>query len=350
MAKIVHCLKSLGIGGTEKTAQYFCEYLIKYTKHDVHLVYNTDNDCTRLSLFKEFLRPDQIHGMNGERGCEVMLNLLKPDIVHLYRSGEPTWPHPNDKSLYVETNVFGQFDPNLNLRASFYMSEWLLEAVKNSQVGPWLKNSGRKLDFVFNPVKPPVTDEKLNLNLPDDTVVLGRNGRPDNGVYDSLNVKAAWILHNRGLKIHFLVMAAPPNMLKDLAELGVPYTALSPTTDEVQLSRFYNTIDVLAHARPDGESAGSNLFEAAYHGKPIVSHVAVPQYEGMGVFQNQTMMADYVARHDVQDYARCLEALVIDKERRERLGRNQRIRAEEAFDWKVCGAKLDRLYGELLNG
>lgn len=350
MAKIIHVVKQLDLGGTAKTAQYFCEYLTKYTNHDIHLVHNVEGDLTRLPLFQEFLRPDQIHGMNGERSCEVLLDLLKPDIVHLYRSGQDEWPHPNANSCYVETNVFGQASPSPHLKASFYMSEWLLEAVKNSQVGLWLKNSDRLLDFINNPIKPPVTTEKLELGLSDNTIILGRCGRPDDGVYDPINVKAAWILLNRGFKIHFLVMAPPPSMIRDMKELGVPYTALPPTTDEIELSRFYNTIDILAHARPDGESLGNNLAEAAYHAKPIISHIAVPSYPGMGVFQNQTRIANVVSIHSPAAYADILLPLICKRELREQYGMSNRKRAETEFDWRASGAKLVKIYEELLNG
>jgi glycosyltransferase involved in cell wall biosynthesis len=55
--------------------------------------------------------------------------------------------------------------------------------------------------------------------------------------------------------------------------------------DNIQISKFLNTIDIFAHGRKDGETFGAVFAEAMMHGKPCLSHyspIANAQKETMG--------------------------------------------------------------------
>ena len=49
--------------------------------------------------------------------------------------------------------------------------------------------------------------------------------------------------------------------------------------DDVRISKFFNTLDVLAHSRKDGECNPGNIWEGFAHGKPVISHYGIP-YNG----------------------------------------------------------------------
>lgn len=365
-ARVVFYLKSLGLGATEKTAELFARELhSKYSNnYDVYVLYNAKGDLSRYLNLAASLPADRLVSyLHDSQGFEK-LNWLRPDIVHVFRAGAPESPVSGKdfkQAICVETNVFGFLDPNPEIHKSLFMSSWLLEASKQSY-GPIFETLGHRgrFDFVNNPADLPATHEKYDIktlpdldHLDDEFVVFGRCGRPDDGIYDDINVKATLYLQAKGHKICFLTMAAPPRMIKDLNQYGIAFYNFEPTVNAVELSKFYNTIDILAHSRADGETFGSNIAEAMIHGKPVVTHVAWPSHPGMGVFQAQTQIVQhkvtgFVTAHNVKEYAEALETLATFPQLRKKFG-------EAGLDWAVknCStevsvAKLDKIYQDLL--
>lgn len=365
-ARVVYLMKDLGIGGTQKTAQLFLKHLrAKHSNtYDSFVLYNAGHELSRFQEFSSILGQDRMIPYRFDNQGVELLQALRPDIVHVFRAGNPEWPVPGKdikQTIFVETNVFGFLDPNPNVHKSLFMSRWLMD-VSNQHHGDAifdaLGRSGR-FDFINNPVDLPVTDEStreafINAKMIEkDTIILGRCGRPDDGIYDDINVKAALVLQSKGYNIFFLTMAAPPRMLEDLEKYSIRYQNIEPTADASILSKFYNTIDVLAHARADGETFGSNIAEAMMHGKPVVTHIAVPSHPGMGVFQAQTQLVNhnvtgYVSQYDVSEYAKYLELLVLGGPIRRKLGTAGKEWALTNCATEVCGEKLHKVYQDLL--
>jgi glycosyltransferase involved in cell wall biosynthesis len=360
-ARVVHLMKDLGLGGTQKTAQLFCKELVrKYSDfYDVSVLYNAAHDLTRYREFQEILGSEarMVPYRFDAQGIEI-LQALQPDITHVYRAGTPEWPIAGKdikRSIFVETNVFGFLDPNENVTKTLFMSNWLQEYSKRLHGEAIFNTLGQRgrFDFVNNPVDLPATGNKVHFELKKDTIILGRCGRPDDGIYDDINVKAALILQSKGHNIFFLTMAAPPRMLADLEKFSIPYQNINPTTDPHILSQFYNTIDILAHARADGETFGSNIAEAMMHSKPVVTHIAVPSHPRMGVFQAQTQLVQdgitgFVTEHNSAAYAEQLEKLVIMEPVRRKFGEAGKAWAIANCSTEVCGAKLHEIYQALL--
>jgi glycosyltransferase involved in cell wall biosynthesis len=359
--RVVHVMKDLGLGGTQKTAELFCRHLA--TKHqvdyDLFVIYNAGHELTRYQHFNDIVGQDRFIPYRFDKQGIELLQAIQPDLVHVYRAGNPEWPIPGrdiKHSVFVETNVFGFLDPNPLVHKTLFMSSWLKECVRQQYgeaVFSSLDRGGQRFDFINNPVDLPATPNKMDLKLSKNTIVLGRCGRPDDGIYDDINVKAAMILMAKGHDIFFLVMAPPPRMVEDLEKYSIPYLAIPPTVDPVVLSEFYNSIDILAHARADGETFGSNIAEAMIHGKPVVTHIAVPSHPGMGVFQAQTQLVidsitGYVAQHNSADYAECLEKLVTLDTLRFTFGRAGKAWAEKFCTTEVCGEKLHQTYQNAL--
>lgn len=346
MARILHVMKSLGIGGTEKTGILFTRYLDEYTDHDIHLLFSVHGGMERVGQISPGVNR---YPFESERDLDRQIADIAPDIVHVYRAGQPEFPHPSPNYKFVETNVFGFYNPDSDIDRTLYMSEWLMNAVKRELPSDLWTN---RLGFVNNPILPPATDRRGCLLHDDGIIWLGRCGRPDDGIYDDISVKAAWLLRSKGLDVRFLVMAPPPRMVEDLEKYDVPHRIVDASVDEDTLSYFYNSIDIYAHARADGETFGNNIAEAMYHSKPVVTHIAVPSHPGMGVFQSQTTLVTektgLVVDHSIPEYAHALECLIIDPERRKNMGEAAHERALSQFDWRLSGMKLCRIYDELL--
>ena len=110
------------------------------------------------------------------------------------------------------------------------------------------------------------------------------------------------------------------------------------------MSQFYNTIDVLAHARLDGECNSAAIFEAAAHRKPVISHYGTTFNGHMETIQNSGFV---VLRDDVDEYAKIMKAFIDDVIDYEALSQN----AYEQWK-KVTAEKMSKLqlniYKELI--
>ncbi len=363
--KILHYLRHLDLGGTSKTCQLFFENA--GVDFEVCLVHEYTGDKTRLSECQKARgQIREINSYRDERGMsdpqatptgqylQEVIDHFKPDILHVYRSGFAEFPSPGvdiDVPHFVETNVFGHIDPNPKVERTLFMSKWLMDhALK--QFPP--ARMYPRWDFVNNPVEMPYTDEPFS-HISREAIWLGRCGRPDNGIYNAVSVEAARLLRLQGYDVRFFVVAPPSNMILDLERHEIPFDVISPTTDPLVLSRFYNSIDIYAHARADGETYGVNIAEAMIHGKPVVTHIATPSFPGMGVFQAQTELVDdgetgFVVENDPAVYAEALRAIIDNQQLRESMSYYAIAKAVRECHIDACMKKLERIYREVVNG
>lgn len=365
MIKILHYLRHLGLGGTEKTCQLFFEHADK-SEFEVHVAYEATGQHPRK---KEFEKSAAVCGgqlweidsySNNVKvdgwSLQSVIDQVNPDILHVYRSGYRDFPEPGhhiNVPHFVETNVFGFYDNNPKISRSLFMSKWLMhDTVKKLGIKP------DRFDFVNNPVEMPCTAATLPISdrwRSDGAIVVGRCGRPDNGIYNAVSVDAVRLLRMQGYDIRFLVVAPPSNMIDDLCRHEIPFYVIEPTVDPLVLSTFYNSVDIYTHARADGETFGVNIAEAMIHGKPVITHIATPSVPGMGVFQSQTELVDtgktgFVVNNTPSEYAEALKILIDDESMRRTMGDFGRRKAEAEYEASVCMHKLENIYREIVNG
>jgi glycosyltransferase involved in cell wall biosynthesis len=367
MTRILFYLPQLGLGGTEKTCLLFAAGLPSDIFECFLAFPGNCHHKERLEQFEDVLGKDHICPIvrtdteESEYKTTIadVINLYDIDIVHSFRSGYREFPQPHcdfTGARFVETNVFGHVDTSLAIDRSLFMSEWLMHESRRRMSMLRVYIPEKRWDFVNSPVESPYTNDTLRsfFDIPDDCVVLGRCGRPDPGIYDDINVKAALFLMSEGYKVFMLAMAPPENMVNDLNRYNIPYGAVAPSVDPVVLSRFYNTVDIYTHARADGETFGVNIAEAMIHGKPVVTHVAIPSHAGMGVFQSQTTLVDnevtgFVVPHDPFQYSQAVKKLIDDVELRHTMGRAGASKAYAEYHVNPVSIKLSRIYRELMN-
>ena len=363
--KILHYLRHLALGGTEKTCQLFFEHASK--DFEAALAHEKNGDKTR---YDEFAKAARVCGGNifeidsyktptpESHALQQCIDRFKPDILHVYRSGLPEFPEPAiDVKVphTVETNVFGFLDQNPAIDRTLFMSKWLMDAALRgiSPINRALLFRAKRFDFVNNPVEMPYSDHPIP-GISRDCIWVGRCGRPDNGIYNSVNVEAVRLLRMQGYDIHFLVVAPPSNMIEDLVRYDIPFKMIEPTTNPLVLSQFYNSIDIYAHARADGETFGVNIAEAMLHGKPVVTHIATPSNPHMGVFQAQTELVDdhetgFVVANNPAAYADALKQLIDSSILRESMGYAATVKAMREYHVDVCMQKLENIYKEVTN-
>jgi len=354
--RVLFYLPQLGLGGTEKTCLLFGKYLSR--DFEPFLCFPAEcHHKERLCQFEESFGYERVIPI--ESTIQDIIDEYEIDIVHSFRSGYEEYPEPGKDfqgPRFVETNVFGHWDWNREVDRSLFMSEWLLDQTRRRIAVTRAYVPQERWGFVNNPVidRLSYNSMRCELGIGDDAVVLGRCGRPDPGIYDDVNVKAALLLLSEGHDIHFLAMAPPQNMRDDLERYGIPHTCIDPTVDPYVLSEFYNTVDIYTHARADGETFGVNIAEAMIHNLPVVTHVAVPSFPGMGVFQSQTTLVrdgvtGYVVERDPGAYANAVRNLIVDPDLRATMGWEGRAIAENEYLASVCTEKLEGYYKGLMN-
>jgi len=374
--KILHFIHDLGIGGTQKTCEQFAIELAR-RGHTCSVVFyeggatdrceNLDS-CAANDVGYDRLVWFGINRENKEKAFQEIVDKFKPDIIHTYLSGYPEFPDPGKDydprgAKCVQTNVFGHYNSNPDLHKVLYMSEYLyFHARKHGYAtGPDFR-----YDFIYNPVPKPVVSRVSKLVLDgdkeiwpkDNKIVIGRTGRPENGIYDSISIDALNILLQnqpelRG-KINFLVLAPPPNMVKDLKRYSIPFSMHCPTVIPYEIDRIYSKMDIFAHARLDGETCGCVIEEAMMHGLPVVTHVSQPDVPNVYPFQAQTTLVEndrtgFVVGHSAEEYAEALGELIEDADLRKKLGDAGKEVALSLFETGVCVDKLEKIYYELIN-
>ena len=353
--KVLHYIRHMGLGGTEKT----CQLLASHTnpnEFECAVAYDEHGHHPRRDEFEK----TGIELYPVDKSIKPLIHNFKPDIIHVYRSGFPEFPTPGKDFdprgiAFVETNVFGQLDDSPYITKTLFMSDWLMKDTLRRQ--PGVPYGHPRFDFVNNPVEEPYTSKTYEVAdrwHDEGAIILGRCGRPDNGIYHALNTRSAFLLRQEGHDVRFMIVAPPSNMLQDLADWDVPFHVIEPTIEPLALSMFYNSVDIYAHARADGETFGVNIAEAMIHGLPVVTHVAEPSMMGMSVFQSQTELVDHnttglVVPNDLGEYRDAVRQLVEDPALRRQMGNAGLVKAMREYRVDVCVNKLEGIYRELVS-
>lgn len=337
------------MGGTEKCMQYFLEYLHN-TGYDCYCIHNrikTDEaGGYREKLIQDILGDGKVLDYSSEDEFFDILKKIGPDIFHIHRGGSPNeFPVvPRLKNYInkcVETNIFGGYDSTDIIHLTLYVSNYLFKNVQRPN---------RKTDVLYYPVKMPLHTENLRkvLDILPSTFVIGRIGRPDDYIFDPISLQALKIIEEKtNFNILYLIQSPPPLMIKAARDMGVKKVKFirTPIVTDSEITSFYNTIDILAHARRDGETFGLNIAEAMIHGKPVISHKSRIA-NGHKPFVKK---CGFLAGIDnYKQYAKYINLLFNNKTKRLRLGERGRSFAVDNFLLANIGRKLELHYKSLL--
>ena len=273
---IVHYLHHLGIGGTAKVVQILCKYFMKMDKKFHHvLAYKAHGELDREPFFEEILGKENLISYASVPEFYEVIKEIKPFIMHRQASGQPEMPFVTPVVEHVRnvisTSIFGHVDESIPISKVIYISNGMQHCA--GVFGPNIR-------LIGIPVEAPLSDENLKdeLDIPNDAFVFGRIGRDDNDIHDPVNLVSFAEVEDE--KTYFVALS-PSDVLKEKADqLGITNIRyVDKTLDDVRISKFFNTLDVLAHSRKDGECNPGNIWEGFAHGKPVVSHYGIP-YNG----------------------------------------------------------------------
>ena len=304
---VIHHLNDLTLGGTEKMVQIHLSHFIKDNTFNHYLAYKSQGDKAREKYFKEILGTDKLLCYDSHSTLLNIIRHKKPFILHRYSAGIPEFPFVKEikehTKHFVSTSVFGDQDDTIDISKVIYVSKHV----------QWMAGHQESANHhvVRNPIEAPYSTENLReeLEIPADAFVFGRIGRDDEKIYDPINLRAYAQVEN---KHTFFVLVNPSSRCRaDIRDLNIKHARfIEKTTSEVRLSQFYNTIDVLAHARKDGECNPANVWEAFAHGKPAISHYAHPFNGHIEVIRDCGFV---VLKDDVDEYARIMKKFINKK-------------------------------------
>lgn len=302
----------------------------------------------RIPNFRKILGTQNVMLAKNDIELRQILLGLSPDVLHVHYSGRAEAPTSDELVMsqipaVVTQNQFELFNDSQahrHVKKIFLVSEWLR---KNK--APWALSDSRT-DVFYNLIDLPCSTENLRdkLGIPHDAFVIGRVGRPDDGIHDPISLRAYQQIQSE--HTYFLALSPPPKMVREAQELGLKnFVPLPPTSDDVFLSKFYNTLDVLAHARRDGETFGCNIAEAMIHGKPVVSHLTDFMNAQEEVIGDGGVVC---AKGDVATYAATLKLWKENPEVRLSVGKKAKTRALDQFESKKLTRRLEKTYLNLL--
>jgi glycosyltransferase involved in cell wall biosynthesis len=281
---IMHYVHHLGLGGTAKAVHLLGKYLNKHDKDFHHVVaYKVHGEMHREKLFEESFGRDNMIPIASIPEFYEVVREVKPFIMHRQAAGIAEFPFCEQTKKYtnhfISTSIFGYVDRSPSISRVVYISNYM-----QHHAG---KFGGDKVRQIGIMIEPPYSDDNLReeLGISQDAFVFGRVGRDDSDIFDAVNLTSYSRIENDNT---CFICLSPSEALKNKAEeLGIKNIKyVEPTIDDVKLSKFYNTLDVLAHARLDGECNPGNIREAFAHGKPVISHYAVPYNGHIGEIGN----------------------------------------------------------------
>lgn len=267
---------SFGVGGADKSALNLVKGLLELNEDiEITVFYNKyshprqDELFTNPSRFQDYA---QLPIKLIEFSDVNELNQYDIDILNTHRSGNDNWFLPNFESTnfkfkIIETNFHGYNQTKSDFR--IYPSKAILGHLQPCSI-PYT--------VIPNPIYKKVTDDNFRVEYGiENKFVYGRIARPDANIYTMLNLLAYSKIESDDTV--FLYVAPNDLARVDAETLGIKNIIfINPTSDEVIVSKLYNTFDVLCHSNLLGETFGNTIAEAMIHGNPVITHAGVSHW------------------------------------------------------------------------
>lgn len=347
--RVLHVLKGLGLGGTEKVAQAFLRHL--------------DRDRFETAVHSPEDGPRAVQIRRGGSATFVGMDLgralaaFRPQVVHLHRAG---WPEPEflrpvrdyaarNRVLVVETNVFGRHDPSPSARiidTHLFVSHFCAERYAR-QTG--IAVSWPHYGVLYNPVD----TDFFAAALPDGPrpagAVIGRISRADPGKWSRLALDILPPLARDVPGFRCRIVGCIPEAEDFVRAHGLSehVAFLPPLSTDKELADFYGGLCLLAHANDAGESFGLVIAEAMACGLPVVTHPSVGERDNAQLELVEHGVTGLVAG-TAAEYANCVRRLLGNPEEARAMGLAGREKSRRLYRAQDIAGRLGDMYENLL--
>ena len=333
-----------GIGGADRAAQNLIKGLLETPDVDVMVFYNqrsfpgSAHDSPSGLILS---RQNQYHCPLIEIHDPSEFLKYRLDILHSHRTGDdldrtPGFDKLNFPFAAIETNFHGA----LSTKADFRIFPSLTMLQGRTVSGPFA--------IIPNPISTPSTHENLRESLGlTNKFVYGRVGRPSSEVFSPVNLTAyAQIETDRTMFLYLAPCYAAIDVAKQLRIKHIKF--LPPTIDDIEVSKIYNTFDIVCHSNCLGETFGNTIAEAMMHGKPVISHLGSASCWPQA--QKEVLGRDdlYVQTNIIRNYAELMKRLRDDKQYYAEIKAYVIKRSADLYDYRVVTKRYVDVYRQIL--
>ena len=262
----------------------------------------------------------------------------KYDIIQTGKAGGPEYPYYLFKKPVVEYVALNGLDLSPNIAWTICASQW-------SRLR-WFRAGGiiERSSAIPVPALPPASQENLRkeLDIPENALVAGLLQRNDDCLMSPIPLAAFSRLENSNR--YFVIMGGGNKYREQAAKLKLKNIRfLEHSSDPVNISKFFNTLDIFAHGPRAGETFGAVLAEALMHGVPCLSH-----WSRVSNAQAETMGPGGLFAWNQKEYTQKLKLLFTDKALREKLSAKGHAHAEEYYSQDSAVRELENIYYRVL--
>jgi len=300
---------------------------------------------------------------------EPILNYIKQkkiDIIHMHRSGGYVPLETgiingamsiNPEIIILEKNVFGKFDhvSGFNIGCSMFQS--MMQLHKR-----YLPVAKTPFDFqrmkVFYNMVDSVEfekyrlsfekreDYKKSLGIAPDEPVVGKIARPHIAKWSDLIIDMVPYLVALVPRVKLLIIGVPKSRINRIKKnkYAKHIVMLDETSNEADVHRFYQIIDILAHSSKIGECNGNTINEAMYWSRPVIVN-STPRKDNGQLEQVDHMINGIIANYP-QTYARACAFLLNNMGEREKMGKNAHDKVVAINDPVRITSMLEKVFVE----
>lgn len=356
---------SFSYAGGQRNMVTFCKYLNKNIFNVFAAAYIEGG------LQEKRLESLGIDFVTSKGSAEKIIDFIKNksiDIIHIHRSGGyvpleteiiKEAKKINNQIIVIEKNVFGMYDPTLFRDIDCSLFQSMMHLNERFLPASGLKFDPKKMKVFYNMIdqndfekyrlsKEQTENYKKELNINKDDFVIGKIARPHIAKWSDLILDMMPYLVKLVPNLKFIIVGVPRSRIKKIekSKLKRYFVLLNETSNEAEIHKFYQTIDVLAHSSKIGECNGNTINEAMFWKKPVVVN-STPKKDNGQIEQVIHMHNGLIANHP-QTFAQALAYLYKNPAKQEELGENGRSIILREHNPKLVTQMLEKVFIESL--